>query len=268
MTDKINDALGADNDDQEPTARTFLSLDEIEERVAIFHASLLMLDKDPAEAARIDELIAGANAMFGDDLTPFEDPPVAGPIRGNVQQVRQVVINGSHAQPRIEVDYAGQNSPSPEFSLIINGDHAGPRVHVGANQLDQEVGQLSEEIEELQQAVASLRADAQDQPTRKAPRMREPSPSVLAAALGLSSAAIATHAIAGAQIIVAIMLAAVPVLWLTTVTVAIFASARTARREGAALSVLRLLLNRSDLHLEDPPGAGRSGRHQAISRRD
>jgi hypothetical protein len=265
MTD-INDALGAGNgDDREPAGRGFLSPDEIEERVALFRASLVRLDQDPAEAARIDMLITEANDVFGDDLTPFDDPPVTAPVRDDAQPEGRIVINGSHAQPRIEVDYSGHDSTSPGFSLVINGDHAEPHIHVSANQADEEAGQLNEEVEELQQAVASLQSRAGERPGRRAPRMRGPGPSALAAVFGLASAVIAIHSVAVVQVIVIILLAVVPVLGLAAVSAAIF-SGRAARRE-AALSVLRLLLDR-DPHPEGPPRAGRSGQHLALSGRE
>ena len=123
MSDNINNEMGTGGaDDQEPVAMGFLSPDEIEERVAAFRASLLKLDQDPAEAARIDMLIAGANAMFGDDLTAFEDPP-AGPSRRN-----RPSSTAATALPRTKADCAGPGSSSRSRATMLNRTSTSARI--------------------------------------------------------------------------------------------------------------------------------------------
>jgi len=266
VNDNISDELGTgSNDDQEPVAMGFLNPDDIEERVAAFRAALLRLDGDPAEAARIDMLIAGASAMFGDDLSPFEDPQEAKPVLDDARQGgTSITINGSHAQPRIAVDYAGHDGPDCGFSLVINGDHAEPRIQVGADQPGQEDDPLNEELEELRQDVAALRAQAEERPGKKLSAVHGSGPAFLAFLAGVA-AAVAVHSTLIAQVCAITVLALALVLLLVAVSAAIF-SGRDARR-AAAFSVLRLLLNRVPPP-EDPPLAGRSGRHLALSGRE
>ena len=57
-------------------------------------------------------LIAGANAMFGDDLTPFEDSPAAKP--------EPAVIDGSHALPRTKADCPAPGSSSRSRATTLN----------------------------------------------------------------------------------------------------------------------------------------------------
>jgi hypothetical protein len=260
VTDDINNEMGAGStDDQKPASGGFLSQDEIEQRVAAFRASLLKLDQDSAEAARIDMLIAGANAMFGDDLTPFEDPPVAGPDHDGLRQQEQAAASG--APPRIEVNCSG-----PGHSLVINGDHAEPHIHVSANQADEEVRRLTEEVAKLQQAVAPRRTRARKRPGRKAPRTRRLGPSapaMLGAVAGVVP--ILVHSAVVVQVIAITILAALPVFWLVAIAAAIF-SGRSERRR-AAFDILRLLMDR-DLRQEDPPSAVRRETPMVSSERD
>lgn len=251
MTDDISNEMGADStDDQEPMSGGLLSQDEIEQRVAAFRASLLKLDQDSAEAARVDMLIAGANAMFGDDLTPFEDPPTAGPGHEGLRQGGQAAVNDSPAPQRIDVDYAG-----PGFSLVIKGDHAEPHINLTTNQTDGEVRRLTEEVAKLQQAVASKRTHTGKRPGTKGPRTRRlglSAPTMLAVSGGVVP--ILAHSAAVVQVIAITILAALPVIWLAATAAAIFSSGPERRR--TALDILRLFTDR-DLRQEDPPGAVR-----------
>jgi hypothetical protein len=74
--------------------------------------------------------------------------------------------------------------------------------------------------------------------------MPDPCPPALAAVLGIASAAVASYSITGAAAIVAIVLAAAPVLWVVAVAVTLVADTRVAHHEWNVFPVLRLLLSR------------------------
>lgn len=267
MSDDINDTLGAGNgDDQEPVARSFLSPEEVEERVAVFRASLVRLDQDPAEAARIDRLLAETNAVLGSGFAFSDDPPEIKPILDDARQGgASIVINGNHAQPRIAVDHAGHDGSDCGFSLVINGDHAEPRIQVGADQPGQEDDHLAQEREEFLNALKEMRAWAGDRRGRK-PAMMRGRGAVAVAFLAGAGAAMAISSAAIAQIVAITALAVAPALLLLVIIMPAIFSAQEVRRK-AAFSVLRLLLN-GGLRPEDPPWAGRSGQRLALGGRE
>lgn len=252
MNDDINNEAGVDGaDDQGPMSGGFLSQDEIEQRVAVFRASLFKLDQDPAESARIDGLIAGANAMFGDDLTPFEATPAAGQEREGLRQEEQP----ASAPPKINVD-----GPSAGVSLIINGDHAEPHVHVTGRppeeEYEEQLRRLAEEFfVKLQSSSASGRTVARARSAGNPPGTRRIGRSI-PAALGLvvGLVPILAHSAIVVQVIAITALAALPVFGLVVIATAIFS--RRSERRDAAFSVLRLLRD-WDLCREHPPGRDR-----------
>lgn len=262
MTDNTNGELAAGStDDRRPMTEGLLTPDEIEDRVDALRAGLVRLERDPAEAARIDALIAEADAMFGPDLTPFEDPPsvTAAAQRDAFSQGRPVVISGSHAQPRVEAGDDGDDGGARKLSIVISGAHAQAHIHVSGNEAGPEAGELAEKVEELERAIASIAAEADEWPRRKAARVPEPGPSGLAAILGIASAAVASHSITGAAAVVAIVLAVAPVLWIIAVALPVISGTVVAHRRERYFPALRSLLGRYTLP-DDPPAAGRGHR--------
>ena len=250
-----------DADDLQPTIKGFLSTAEIEDRAAALRTALVRLENDPAEGARIDALIAGADAMFGTDLTLFEDPPPpAAAVQGDAfAEGRGAVISGSHAQPRIE---AGQ---SAELSIVISGAHAQAHIHVSEDGPRPEAKELAEKIEELERAIASIDAEADDQPRGKAGRALEPGPSALAGVLGIASAVVASHSLFGAAAVVAIILAAASALWVVVLALPVISGTVVAHRRRDFFPGMRLLLGRDPVP-DDPPAARRSHQVQDVRR--
>ena len=266
MTENSRDELAAGSaDDRQPMTEGLLTPDEIEDRIGALRAALGRLENDPAEAARIDTLIAEADAMFGTDLTLFEDqPPRAAAAQHNFfARGRDVLISGSHAQPRIEAGRDGDDGTARELSIVISGAHAQAHIHAGGDVPGREAEELAAKVEELERAIASVKAEADDRPGRKAGRVIEPGPSALAGVLGIASAALASHSIAGAAAIVAIILAAASALWVIALALPLISGTVVAHRSKDFFPGLRSLLGRDPVP-DDPLAARRSHPRQAV----
>jgi hypothetical protein len=253
--------------DRQPVTEGFLAPGEIEDRAGALRAALDRLENDPAEVARIDALIAGADDMFGTDLTLFEDPPPqAAAQRDALVEGRDVVISGSHAQPRIEAGRGMDGGGARELSIVVSGAHAKAHIHVRGDGPKREADELAEKVEELERVIASMEAEAADHQDSKAGRVLEPGPSGLAAVLGIASAAVASHSLVGASAIVAVILAAASAVWVIVLALPVISGTVVAQRSGNFFPGLRLLLGRDPVP-GDLPAGGRSHRRRAVRSR-